>query len=179
MKNFIVILALMLMTASCTKSQDMNWTSLTYEFSAGPLPPPYHYQYSISINHDGSANMMYKLGYDDKDPAYNYSFTVDPEAMRELDNKIKESQLLDAKLEAMPENEHPVGGPLNRVVIYRVNSDPNLDQPPQVFEAPYFPKREYMKGLVGLYDYIDGLVPDDVNSDISAKKTEFESEHKR
>lgn len=179
MKNLLILLVFVFMTVSCSKSQDLDWTSLTYDYSAGPLPPPYHHQYTIAINHDGSANMNYKLGYSDSDPSYNYSFKIEPDKMRELDVKIKESQLLDAKIESVPENEHPVGGPLSKVVIYRVNSDPNLDQPPQVFQSPYFPKKGFVAGLIGLYDYIDGLVPDEVNFDINAKKTEFESNYKK
>ncbi len=179
MKNILVLLALMLVTVSCSKSQDLQWTSLIYDYSAGPLPPPFHHQYSIAINSDGSANMNYKLGYDESDPSYNYSFKIEPDKMRELEVKIKESQLLDVKIESVPENEHPVGGPLSKVRIFRVNPDPNLDQPPQVFEAPYFPKKEFVAGLIGLYDYIDGLVPEDVSMDINAKKTEFESKYKK
>ncbi len=179
MKNLIFALFLLLMLSSCGRTQDAKWTSLTYDYSEGPLPPPYHHEYSISINSDRSANMTYKLGYNADDPSYNYSFTLDEGSMNLLNEKVVESRILEGSTEAVPENEHPVGGSLNRVTVYVVNPDPNLDQPPLVFQAPYFPKKEYSKGLNELYECINGLVPQDVKTDIEKRRTDFENKAKQ
>jgi len=179
MKKILLFLVLVLMMSSCSKSQDMNWTSLVYEYSSGPLPPPYHHEYSIAINNDGSANMSYRLGYDANRPPLNYSFKIDDEAKMTLNEKLKDSRLLEGKIQAVPENQHPVGGSLSRVKVYIVDPDPNLDKPPVLFEAPYFPLKEYAKGLGDLYGYINSLIPPDVKADIEKQKAEFEQNEKK
>jgi hypothetical protein len=174
MKKLLFFIVIALMISSCTKSQENNWTSIRYQYSSGPLPPPYHYEYEIAINKDCSANMTYKLGYDENTSPLNYSFKIDDDAMSTLCGLIKDSRLLQEKIELVPENQHPIGGPLNRVIIYIVDPDPNLDKPPVVIEAPYFPMKEYAKGFSALYDFIDKLVPQNITDEIAVKKAEFE-----
>lgn len=36
---------------------------LTYEWHAGSIPPPYHYEYLIHVNADGRGEIEYRLGY--------------------------------------------------------------------------------------------------------------------
>ncbi len=181
MKNILFTFLMMVVLTSCSKSQDTgleNWTSIQYHYSAGPLPPPYHYSYQISVNKDGASVVNYHLGYDNNYPSLDYNFTVSAEDLKLLEEKICQSKLATGKVESVPENTHPIGGSLNRVRLTITNPNPDLDQPPQVIESPYFPKEEFKNDLQELYDFINKLVPGDVWLEINGKKTEYETNYK-
>ena len=166
---------------SCTKSQDINikdWSVVRYYYSRGPLPPPYHYSFEITVNNGGSSMLNYYLGYDNNTPLV-YNFTVSTDDLKLLEEKIGNSNLASGKVESMPENEHPIGGPLNKVKLIITDPNPDLDQPPKVFESPYFPKEEFKKNLQELYEFIEKLVPGDVWLDVGGKKTEYETNYKK
>ncbi len=168
------------MLTSCSNSKhtsDSSWTSIQYSYSSGPLPPPYHFNYDITVNSDCTAALSYRLGYEDSQPL-NYTFTVPKEKLKLLNEKIAASQIASGKIEAVPENKHPVGGSLENAKLVVTKSNPDLDQPPKAFESPYFPEEKYKKNLDDLYAFIKSLVPQSTWDDINAKKTEYESKHK-
>jgi len=182
MKNLIFVLLIITIFTSCSKSQDnilKDWSAIQYHYSRGPLPPPYHYSFQITINKDGASILSYHLGYDDNYPSLDYNFTVSPDNLLLLEEKICISKLASGKIEKVPENQHPVGGSLNNVKLIITDPNPNLDKPPTVIESPYFPKEEYKKGLVELYDFIEKLVPDEVWLDVAGKKVEYETNYKK
>lgn len=167
--------------ASCTNSQDVSineWSAIQYFYNSGPLPPPYHYNYEVTINNDGASSLNYRLGYDEQNPYLNYSFILSKENMKVLSDKISLSQLSTGKIESEPENHHPVGGSLEKARLIITKANPDLDQPPKAFESPYFPTEKYKKNLEELYSLINKLVPDSIWSDVKAKKSEYELKNK-
>jgi hypothetical protein len=167
---------------SCSKSQDAvdsKWSSVQYYYSCGPLPPPYQYSFDLSVNGDGTGVLIYRLGNDVNKEPLVYNFTVCPCDLKTLNGKVENSDLLSGKVEAVPENKHPIGGSLERARIIIPNPNPDLDQPPRVIESPYFPTDEYKQNLKELYDFIKTLVPKETWSDVSAKQTEYESNYKK
>lgn len=167
--------------ASCTNSQDVStneWSAIQYFYNSGPLPPPYHYSYEITVNNNGESALNYRLGYDEQRAPINYTFNITKENLKRLSEKIRTSQIATGKIEAVPENQHPIGGSLERIRLIITKADPDLDQPPKAIESPYFPTEKYKKNLEELYSFINKLVPDSIWSDIKAKKTEFESQNK-
>ncbi|MFA5011514.1 MAG: hypothetical protein WC644_06120 [Ignavibacteria bacterium] len=181
MKNLLIGLIFLSVIASCTNSQDVtksDWSALQYFYNSGPLPPPYHYSYEITINNNGESSLNYRLGYDEQKPPINYSFNVSKQDLKLLSEKITTSQLATGKIKAVPENQHPVGGSLERVKLIITKENPELDQPPVAFESPYFPIEMYKKNLDELYSFIKKLVPDSIWADAEAKKSEFENNHK-
>lgn len=181
MKNLLFGLLLFTILGSCTNSQDVTsneWTSIQYYYSSGPLPPPYHYNYEFTINNNCTSSLNYRLGYNEQDPPFNYSFNVSKENLKVLSEKITLSQLSTGKIESEPENRHPVGGSLERVRLVITKDDPDLDQPPKAYESPYFPTEKYKKNLEELYSFMKKLVPDSIWSDINARKSEYESKNK-
>ncbi|MFA7359521.1 MAG: hypothetical protein WC139_00645 [Candidatus Kapaibacterium sp.] len=181
MKNLLYGLIMLTVIASCTNSQDVStneWSAIQYFYNSGPLPPPYHYSFDININNNGESSLNYRLGYDEQKPPINYTFNITKENLKLLSGKIKASELASGKIEAVPENQHPVGGSLERVRLVITKAEPDLDQPPKAFESPYFPTEKYKKNLEELYSFINKLVPDSVWSDVKAKKSEYESKNK-
>lgn len=182
MKNLILAVLFLMVFTSCSKSQDSIpkvWSSVQYNYTAGPLPPPYHHSFDISVNSDGDSKLIYRLGYDNSKEPLVYTFMVSPADIKNLDEKVVCSKLLTGNVEAIPENKHPIGGSLNKVRIIIPNPNPDLDQPPRVIESPYFPTEDYKDGLQDLYDFIKTLVPVETWNDVSLKKEEYEKSFKK
>lgn len=180
MKYTILLLLVFSILASCSNSQqnaDSSWTSIQYSYSSGPLPPPYHYSYDITVNSDCTASLNYLLGYEESQPL-NYNFKVTIDKIKLLNDKITASQIATGKIEAVPENKHPVGGSLEKVKLIVTKSNPDLDQPPKAFESPYFPVEKYKNNLEELYTFIKSLVPENIWNEVKAKKSDFESKNK-
>lgn len=180
MKYILLSLLSFALLTSCSNSQqnaDSSWTSIQYSYSSGPLPPPYHYSYDITVNSDCTASLNYMLGYEESQPL-NYTFSITKDKMKMLSEKISASQISTGKIESVPENRHPIGGSLEKAKLVVTKADPNLDQPPKAFESPYFPVEKYKKNLEELYTFIKSLVPENVWSEVNAKKSDFESKHK-
>jgi hypothetical protein len=172
---------MMVVLTSCSKSQDISikdWSAIQYYYSSGPLPPPYHFSYEITINNGGSSMLNYYLGYDNKAPLI-YNFTVSQEDLKQLEDKIVNSNLISGKIESLAENKHPVGGSLNKAKLIIADPNPDLDQPPRVIESPYFPKEEFKENLQELYEFLKKLVPADVWLDVNGKTTEYEANNKK
>jgi hypothetical protein len=181
MKNLLFTLFMLAVITSCTKSQDVtpvDWSSCKYFYSRGPLPPPYHYSFEIAVNRDGTGALNYNLGYGDNAPL-NYTFIVSPEDLKLLSEKICKSKIASDKVAPVPENEHPIGGPTEYAQVVVTNPNPDLDQPPKVYQSPVFPKEEFKGDLKELYEFIQKLVPDDVWFDVNGKQTEYQTNFKK
>jgi len=181
MKNLIFALLMLAVFTSCAKSQDSlfkDWSDVQYFYTAGPLPPPYHYSYDVAVNRNGVSILTYRLGYETNKDPLTYNFNVCADDLKLLEEKIVSSNLASGKIEAVPEGRHPIGGSLNKVRLICTNPNPDLDQPPKMIESPYFPKDEYKENLQELYDFIKKLVPEDVWTDVKTKKEEFEKSMK-
>jgi hypothetical protein len=165
---------------SCSKSQDdshTDWSSCQYFYSRGPLPPPYHYSFEITVNKDGNGAINYHLGYGENTPL-NYTFTVSAEDLKLLENKVCQSKIATGNI-VENEGNHPVGGPTEYARIIVPNPNPDLDQPPRVFQSPVFPKDEYAEGLKELYESVQKLVPGEVWLEINGKQTEYQTNFKK
>lgn len=177
MKNLLFGLIILSIIASCTISQDVRpneWSAIQYFYDSGPLPPPYHYNYEVTINNDGASSLSYRFGYDEQNSPISHSFIVSKENLKILSEKISVSQLSTGKVESVPENQHPIGGSLERVRLIITKANPDLDQPPKAIDSPYFPTKKYKKNLEELYSMVNKLVPDSIWSDVKTKKSEYE-----
>ncbi|MCX6159293.1 MAG: hypothetical protein WCK13_05145 [Ignavibacteriota bacterium] len=181
MKNLLFTLLMLAVITSCSKSQDnthTDWSSCQYFYSKGPLPPPYHYSFEVTINNDGAGALNYHLGYGENTPL-NYTFKVSPEDLKLLGKKICHSKIASGNVDEVSESNHPVGGPTEYARIIITNSNPDLDQPPRVFQSPVFPKEEFKSDLKELYEFVRSLVPGEVWLDAEGKKTEYETNFKK
>lgn len=173
MKNIILILIAGFLIVSCSHSQDNKheWTTAEYFYRTGSVPPPYHYEYDVIINSNGESSVVLRLGYSNE-PSGTYSFQLSEEDITALTKCMGKSGLFDNTINSLPENEIPIGGSTNKIRVTYVNPDPNLDQPPRVYDVPYFPEEQYQAGLNKLYEKIRSLVPQSIWSDINNKTRE-------
>lgn len=186
MKILIFVILFLSNLYSCSNSQNqvtenpVDWVSVQLFYECGPLPPQYRYDYSISINMDGTGNFACNLGYDKSVPAIIYSFKLSNDTIDMLDKAIKESKVLTEKIESMPENMHPIGGSISkvRIILPGQKGDSLTDRPPKVIETPEFPVERYKKDLEKLYDAVKSSVPKIYWDDLELKRKEFEANYK-
>jgi hypothetical protein len=172
----LIISCFLFVFASCSTSQtDIQWSSLSYMYESGPLPPKYQYNYTINMNTNGDGGVVCFIGSDPSSSSLIYEFKISKDSIAILDNAVKKSKILDEEIERLPEWKHPIGGYLEKVRVVIVNNNPNLDQAPQVKESPYFPIEKYKEGLQNLYKTIVAFVPQKIWDDFEVKKQEYQS----
>lgn len=178
MKNIIKKISLffiLLIFASCSVSQtEIKWSSLSYMYESGPLPPKYQYSYTITLNTNCDGGVVAFIGTDPSNSSLTYEFKISKDSIILLDNAVKESKILDEEIERLPEGKHPIGGYLEKVRVVLFDDNPNLDRPPRVKESPYFPTEKYKEALQNLYKTIVAFVPQKVWDDFEAKKQEYQ-----
>lgn len=172
----LIISCLLIIFASCSTSQtEIQWSSLSYMYESGPLPPKYQYSYTITLNTNLEGGVVCFVGADPSNSSLTYEFKFSKDSLIILDNAVKKSKILDEEIERIPEGKHPIGGHLEKVRVVIVNNNANLDQPPRVKESPYFPTEKYKVNLQKLYETIAAFVPQKVWDDFEAKKQEYQS----
>jgi hypothetical protein len=169
----ITLILIFFLSVSCSKSQDNQtkiWSTITYNFFSGPLPPQYQNKYSVVINEDKNGYFSYSIGIDSNENSTSKIFTVTDDNIAMITQLVNESGLLEGKIISLPEHKHPIGGSLRSISVVLKQTDPNLDQPPPVYIAPYFPVEEYKEKLEKLYDYIYMLVPQEFRDEYIKKR---------
>lgn len=142
-----------------------KWTKVVYYYNVGSLPPPYHYEYTITINSDGTSELVYMMGYTRTfDNTLEYSLDVRNTAFKNLKKEIKESKLLNKRVGYMPSEKIPVGGSSEHLVIY--------DGEDTLTYVPSYPEMKYETVLEELYSKIRKCIPDDVWNEVKAKREE-------
>jgi len=149
-----------------------NWEILNYEYSSGPISPKYQYNYQIVINSNRNCEFLYSFPMEESKKLV-YKFTITEEQMKKLNEVIKKSKVLEIQIPKLPEEKIPIGGSIERVKIIVPNPDPNLDQPPKVYESPYFPDEKYKDDLINLYKFIKSLVPEKYKKDAEQQREKF------
>lgn len=175
--KFFLLLSTFLFASCSTSQNDAQWSSLSYIYETGPLPPKYQYTYTITLNTKCEGGIVAYVGLDNSN-TFNYEFKFSKDSLAILNNAIKDSKILVEEIEKLPEEKQPIGGHLEKVRVVLVNPNPNLDQPPRVKESPYFPSEKYRAGLQKLYEVIASFVPQKVWEDFEAKKQEYQSKQR-
>ncbi|MCX7832661.1 MAG: hypothetical protein N2490_00405 [Ignavibacteria bacterium] len=171
--KYLILIPLFLMNFNCSSVKTTNnWDVLTYEYESGPLPPKYQYSYKIIINSNGNCEYIYTFPMEGT-KTFEYKFSITSEQMKKLNESIAKSKILEINIPTLPEGKRPIGGDLEKVKIIVPNPNPNLDQPPKVYESPYFPEEKYKKDLEELYSYIKSLVPETYKKETKQKHEEF------
>lgn len=175
----IVLLFSMVIFSSCSTSQtNYEWSSLSYIYDSGPLPPRYQYNYTVTLNTNCEGGVVAFLGGDPSNTSLTYEFKFSKDSLIILDNAVKKSKILKEEIEKIPEDKHPIGGSLEKVRVVIFEDNPNLDRPPRVKESPYFPAEKYKSGLQKLYETIKTFVPKKIWDDFEKKKQEYQSKEK-
>jgi hypothetical protein len=172
----LLLFIIALMFYSCSTSQSSyEWSSLSYMYESGPLPPKYQYNYTITLNTNFEGGMVAFVGADPSNPSLTYDFKISKDNLKSLDEAVKKSKILEDVIESIPEGSQPIGGHLEKIRVILYDDNPNLDRPPRVKESPYFPVEKYKNGLQKLYETVKAFVPKKVWDNFEAKKQEYQS----
>ena len=85
---------------------------LRYDWREGSLPPPYHYEYTISVSPEGDGTIVFRPDYPEHGtPAWDEHFRVAEPLLDKLHKMVLERQVSAASWETAPDSAH-VGGAL-------------------------------------------------------------------
>lgn len=175
-KIFFIFFPLLLI--SCAGSQNSaNWSTVTYMYESGPLPPKYQYSYNLSVHSTGDAGLVCFIGADPSNSSITYEFKCKPDDLKKITEAIEKSKILDEEITQLPEGKRPIGGHLEKVRVVLAEDNPNLDRAPRMKESPYFPDEKYRGGLNNLYETLQKLIPEKNWNDFESKKSEFQNKN--
>ena len=160
-----VLILFPLITAATSVFAQEKWTKIEYYFNIGSLPPPYHYEYTITITRDGTASLEYMMGYSrTSDNTLEYKLDIRNTPLKNLNKEIKESGILSKKIGYFPTGEIPVGGSSEHLTIFDGNDT--------ITYVPSYPDKAYDDLLEGIYKKIKKCIPDDVWNEVESKRDE-------
>lgn len=162
---FCFDIVLMLLLTSYNSLSQTSWTKIEYYYNVGSLPPPYHYNYTITITREGNSDLVYIAGYTKTEKnTYKYNIEIDKDKFRALKKEIKRSNILNLKVSQRPNSEIPDGGHSDYLQIY--SSDELLTS------VPSYPESKYDKMLNKLYKVIVKCIPEKIWNEIESKKAD-------
>ena len=141
--------------------------SVTYEWRAGSMPPPYHYEYTVKVTQDGAGTVVYIPDYpSDKVPTWTETFTLTPDQVSALYKLVVDRRLLRNLREA---GDPPVGGSVQWAEI-TANG--------KTYELPREIAGPDRQDANALYDYMrDTVVPKAVWDKLEAQRQEYEDNY--
>lgn len=141
---------------------------VTYHWEEGSLPPPYHYEYTISIGPDqqGSIELIPDYSFNDP-PVWRETFSI---ALAELDALY--ALLVEMGVftrEWLPATDYPTGGSIRRLTA---------DAHGQRFSVPSFVADETAaRDIRAVYDAVRAMVPETVWDKLKALRERYVAEH--
>jgi hypothetical protein len=173
--RYLIIAASLILFAGCTAvnpTPDPLTTrpadfKVIYEWQEGSLPPPYHYEYTITIQPDGQGEIVMLPDYDtDATPYWVEPFSVTPAALDQFYRLLIDKGLFTQAWQAQA--DPPVGGSYDFLRI--TAHDRQIDIPPFVIPAQA-PSAEAISAAV------QGLVPQGIWDKLNAQREQYVRDH--
>ncbi len=137
--------------------------SVDYEWRAGTMPPPYHYEYSILIGPGEQGQIVYQPDYDSENvPTWSEEFTVTRQQLSDLYNLVVDRKLLREKWGKV--TDPPVGGSLQWAEITAHGKTYKIPSHLQGFQ-------EEAAGT--LYEAVRGMVPQETWDKLEARRQRY------
>jgi hypothetical protein len=175
MKKTILTIFYILIITGLLMSQT-KWTDIIYHYQTGSIPPPHFYRYEFTVNSGGFGTLVYYPDYSDVE-SWVYSIKIPDSEIKQLDEAVTKSRILDETVPALADSLRPIGGSIENVTVF-LQQDPNLDQVPKRIITPDFPQKKYKERLEQLYISIKNLIPQSTWDEIKARKEEFIKNYK-
>ena len=137
-----------------------NDFSVRYEWVAGSMPPPYHYEYMITIGPGTGGEVVLRPDYSGMDaPEWSESFSVSEEALDGLWDLLGEHDVFGREWTKI--NDGVVGGSLQW--MRGAAGGKEFSIPSRVAES-----------VVAMYAAVKSIVPEAVMSDLLSRREEYE-----
>ncbi|MDQ3707629.1 MAG: hypothetical protein M3437_20840 [Chloroflexota bacterium] len=141
--------------------------SVTYEWRAGTMPPPYHYEYSIRIGPGTEGQIVYQPDYDfDKVPRWTEPVTVTKQQLADLYALVLDRKLLREKWGNV--QDPPVGGSVQWAEITAHGKTHVIPTQLKGFQED---------AAATLYDAVKALVPQATWDKLEARREQYVQEY--
>jgi hypothetical protein len=141
--------------------------SLVYEWREGSLPPPYHYEYTITVQADGLVTLTMVPDYPGAGvPVWTESLTLDAGALDTLFALLVAEDAFTTNWRA--EDLPPVGGGLDWLTL-TANG--------RTVELPPYPIEAQAASADRIQDAVIALVPQDIWDKLNAQRERYVAEH--
>jgi hypothetical protein len=139
--------------------------SLRYDWREGSLPPPYHYEYTITLAADGSGAITMTPDYPGAEvPVWEEPFTVAPEAVDQLHDLLLAQGLLRERWRE--QDSPPVGGSSASLEVTTGG---------RTVELPAFPVDDQAERVAAMHAAVEALVPQPIRDDLERRRAEYEA----
>jgi len=136
--------------------------TLTCDWTAGAMPPPHHYEYSIIVGPDGQGVITFWPDYPaEATPVWRETWRAPFERRLRLYHLLQERGFLNPATEAEEEEESPIGGETIRLEVSANGQRVQLDSTRLPVE-----QADALRGMLGA---VRALVPDLVWEDLAAR----------
>jgi hypothetical protein len=143
--------------------------SVSYEWRAGSMPPPYHYEYSIQIGPGEQGKVVYRPDYDsDKVPTWTEPVTVTKQHLADLYGIVMDRKLLREKWGNV--QDPPVGGSVQWAEIVSGG---------KTYEIPRHLQGFQQDAAATLYDAVKGLVPQETWDKLEAQREQYVKDYQK
>ena len=138
-----------------TVSSSKGFLEIRFEWIAGSMPPPHHYEYTIEINCEGTGKIIYIPDYEFPTvPVWEEQFLVGKEGISKINELIKSHKILKTKIKK--KENRSIGGSMKYLTI--IFEDESINFPPDMENHEIIdPVCEVIKGLVPgkIYDTLN------------------------
>jgi hypothetical protein len=149
-----------------TRPADFN---LIYEWHEGSLPPPYHYEYAITIKPDGQGQIVMVPDYDfSNPPTWTETFTLTPAALDQFYRLLIDKGLFTQHWQA--QDQPPVGGGSDSVQVTAHG---------QQIEIPSFVIAAQAAAAEDIATAVRALAPQDLWDKLSTQREQYVREHEQ
>jgi hypothetical protein len=139
--------------------------SLRYDWREGSLPPPYHYEYTITLAADGSGLMALTPDYPGEGvPVWEEPFSVPPDEVDRLHDLMVEQGLLRERWRA--EDSPPVGGSYAWLEVARDG---------RTIQIPPFPVAGQRERAATIFAAVEAAVPQAIRDELQRRRAEYEA----
>ena len=138
---------------------------LRYDWREGSLPPPYHYEYTITLAADGSGLISMTPDYPGEGvPVWEEPFSLSPAELDRLHDLMVEQGLLRERWRA--EDSPPVGGSYAWLEVTRDG---------RTIEVPPFPVDGQRERATTIFTAVEASVPQAIRDDLELRRAEYEA----
>jgi hypothetical protein len=140
-----------------------------YEWQEGSLPPPYHYEYTITIKPSGEGEIVMLPDYDsDATPYWVEPFAVTPTALDQLYRLLVDKGLFTQVWQA--QSDPPVGGSYDSLQVTAHG---------QQIEIPSFVIAAQATAAEDIATAVRALVPQDLRDKLNTQREQYVREHEK
>jgi hypothetical protein len=139
---------------------------LRYDWREGSLPPPYHYEYSIVLNPNGSGMIAMVPDYPGPGvPVWEEPFSLTPNERDQLHDELISQGLVRERWRE--QSSPPVGGSFATLTVIRDG---------RTIELPAFPIEEQRAQAEAIFSAVEAIVPQAIRDDLQRKRAEYEAQ---